>query len=104
MSYASCDTTCRRLEIDACRRADFSKPTWTATTVDGPILRSPAAVGNGPNCDYGFLPGVDDREGKSPKQKPPGLVLTYRPPFGCLPNGLGSSVQFFDEVQSSAGA
>jgi len=43
-----------------------------------PILRSPAAVGDGPDCDYGFLFGIDDGKRESPEQEPSGVVLSHR--------------------------
>jgi hypothetical protein len=92
------------------------KPSHTAEIIDilreqsvllqpaCPILRSPAAVRDGPYRDLGFLLGVDDGERKSPKQEPFRVVLAWRPAIWGFTDGVGGSMQFFDEIQRSFGA
>ena len=69
-----------------------------------PILRSPAAVGDGPDCDYGFLFGIDDGKRESPEQEPSGVVLSHRPAFRGFADRVSGSMQFFDEVHGCFGA
>ena len=68
-----------------------------------PILRSSAAVGNGPDCDDGFVLGIDDGKRESPKQESSGVVLSWRPAFRSFTDCVGRSMQFFDKVQGCFG-
>jgi len=69
-----------------------------------PVLWSPAAVGDRPDCDYGFFFGIDKRERESPEQESPGVVLSEWPAFRGLTDCVSGSMQFFDEVQGRSAA
>jgi hypothetical protein len=60
-------------------------------------------VGNGPDCDDGFLLGINDGKRESPKQESSGVVLSWRPAFRSFTDCLSSSMQFFDKVQGCFG-
>jgi hypothetical protein len=84
------------LRLVPCRRGLLESPC--------PILRSPAAVSDSPDCDYGLLLRIDDRKRKTPKLEFSTVVLAHWPPFRRLRIVSASSVEFFYKIQGCFGA
>lgn len=64
-----------------------------------PILGSAAAVRDSPDCDQGLLARIYDGERKSPQQKVPGALISFRPTIWVFRDYAGSTIELVDEVQ-----
>ena len=62
--------------------------------------RTPAAVGNGPNCDHRFGFGIDDDKGEFPEQEFSCIVHSGWLAFRCFPDCVNGPIQLINKVKS----